>query len=74
MLELAILGSLKERPMHGYQLSRQLAEELGGLWRVSFGSLYPTLRRLERDGAVTADAVTGARRRKTVYRLSLIHI
>jgi DNA-binding PadR family transcriptional regulator len=70
MLELAILGSLKERPMHGYQLSRQLAEELGGLWRVSFGSLYPTLRRLERDGAVTADAVTGAGRRKTVYRIT----
>jgi DNA-binding PadR family transcriptional regulator len=70
MLELAILGSLKERPMHGYQLSRQLADELGGLWRVSFGSLYPTLRRLERDGAVKADAPTGAGRRKTVYRIT----
>jgi DNA-binding PadR family transcriptional regulator len=70
MLELAILGSLKERPMHGYQLSRQLADDLGGLWRVSFGSLYPTLRRLERDGAVKADAQTGAGRRKTVYRIT----
>ncbi len=70
MLELAILGSLKDRPMHGYQLSRQLADDLGGLWRVSFGSLYPTLRRLERDGAVEAEAPTGGGRRKTVYRIT----
>ena len=50
MLELAILGLLKEQPMHGYQLSRELGDSLGGFWRVSYGSLYPTLRRLERDG------------------------
>src|SRR6266545_4799832 len=52
MLELAILGLLKERSMHGYQLSKRLTDTLGGFWRVSYGSLYPTLRRLERDGAV----------------------
>src|SRR6266576_3815907 len=46
MLELAILGLLKERPMHGYQLSRELTGQLGGLWKVSYGSLYPTLKRL----------------------------
>ncbi|MGE5225673.1 MAG: PadR family transcriptional regulator [Planctomycetaceae bacterium] len=71
MLELAILGLLKERPMHGYQLSRELSEQLGGLRRVSYGSLYPTLRRLERDGAVeaTGSGATGGRR-KTVYRIT----
>jgi DNA-binding PadR family transcriptional regulator len=71
MLELAILGLLKERPMHGYQLSRELSEQLGGLRRVSYGSLYPTLRRLERDGAVeaTGPGATGGRR-KTVYRIT----
>ena len=71
MLELAILGLLKERPMHGYQLSRELSEQLGGLRRVSYGSLYPTLRRLERDGAVeaTGPGASGGRR-KTVYRIT----
>ena len=69
MIELAILGLLKERPMHGYQLSRELSEQLGGLWRVSFGSLYPSLRRLERQGAITSEAGTGARR-KTVYAIT----
>jgi DNA-binding PadR family transcriptional regulator len=69
MIELAILGLLKERPMHGYQLSRELSDQLGGLWRVSFGSLYPSLRRLERQGAITSEAGTGARR-KTVYAIT----
>ena len=71
MIELAVLGLLKERPMHGYQLSRELGESLGGLWRVSYGSLYPTLRRLERDGAIESEAgdERGARRKK-VYRIT----
>ena len=30
MLELAILGLLKERSMHGYQLSKRLTDSLGG--------------------------------------------
>ena len=71
MLELAILGLLKQQPMHGYQLSRELGESLGGFWRVSYGSLYPTLRRLERDGLVAS--VTGeptGGRRKTVYSIT----
>ena len=71
MLELAILGLLKERPMHGYQLSRELGESLGGFWRVSYGSLYPTLRRLEREGAVEAQVDAEARsRRKTTYAIT----
>lgn len=72
MLELAILGLLKEQPMHGYQLSRELGESLGGFWRVSYGSLYPTLRRLERAGEVEAVASeeTTVGRRKQVYRIT----
>jgi DNA-binding PadR family transcriptional regulator len=73
MIELAILGLLKDRPMHGYQLSRELAEQLGGLWKVSYGSLYPSLRRLERQGAVepvTGTTAGGGGRRKTVYRIT----
>src|SRR5438445_3378184 len=72
MLELAILGLLKEQPMHGYQLSRELGEALGGFWRVSYGSLYPTLRRLEAAGAVESIPGNGenAGRRKNVYRIT----
>jgi DNA-binding PadR family transcriptional regulator len=71
MLELAILGLLKEQTMHGYQLSKRLADTLGAFWKVSYGSLYPALKRLEREGAVESvfprDEVG---RRKNVYRVT----
>jgi DNA-binding PadR family transcriptional regulator len=52
VLELAILGLLKEQPLHGYELKKRLGDTLGSLWGISYGSLYPALRRLERDGAI----------------------
>lgn len=54
MLELAVLGLLSEQPLHGYELKKRLSETLGPLWGISFGSLYPALRRLERSGAIEA--------------------
>jgi DNA-binding PadR family transcriptional regulator len=71
MLELAILGLLKERSMHGYQLSKRLTDTLGGFWRVSYGSLYPSLKRLEKQGAVEqVFDVQEVGRRKNVYRIT----
>jgi DNA-binding PadR family transcriptional regulator len=52
MLELAILGLLKEQDLHGYELKKRLVERLGFVSGVSFGSLYPALARLESAGAV----------------------
>ena len=51
MLELAVLGLLKEKSMHGYELKKRLDEQLGHFWRISYGSLYPSLKRLAADGA-----------------------
>ncbi|MGI8574489.1 MAG: PadR family transcriptional regulator [Egibacteraceae bacterium] len=71
MLELAILGLLKERSMHGYELKKQLGVRLGFFWTVSFGSLYPTLKKLERRGAVEKIfPVPQTSRRKQVYRIT----
>ena len=52
MVELPVLGLLKDRAMHGYELRKQLGAMLGPFWQVSWGSLYPTLRRLAKEGAV----------------------
>ena len=54
MLELAILGLLKEQELHGYELKKRLSAALGPFSSVSFGSLYPALARLEAAGAVKA--------------------
>jgi DNA-binding PadR family transcriptional regulator len=54
MLELAILGLLQESPMHGYELRKELATKLGAIRAaISYGTLYPTLRRLQSVGWIT---------------------
>lgn len=58
VLDLAILGLLKEQPLHGYELKKRVTETLGFVSGVSFGSLYPALRRLEDNGAI--QSVDGA--------------
>ena len=80
MLEFAILGLLQQAPMHGYELRKELAQVLGGLRSISFGSLYPALKRLLAAGYIATDdlepqlpaeapPLTG-RRGKVVYRIT----
>lgn len=45
-----LLAALNRRSMHGYELRRQLADELGPEWNVNYGQVYSTLERLVRDG------------------------
>jgi len=76
MLEIAVLGLLNESPMHGYELRKRLHDLLGSFRAFSYGSLYPTLRRLSEAGWITEEAPLGAldgarsRRGKRVYRLT----
>jgi DNA-binding PadR family transcriptional regulator len=80
VLDLAILGLLHESPMHGYELRKQLATKLGAIRSViSYGSLYPTLRRLQTSGWITesAEAVADAevppltsKRGRVVYKIT----
>ncbi|HEX4979803.1 MAG TPA: PadR family transcriptional regulator [Acidimicrobiales bacterium] len=60
MLELAILGLLKEQELHGYELKKRLGETLGPFSGASFGSLYPALRRLEAAGSIAASETVAA--------------
>jgi DNA-binding PadR family transcriptional regulator len=54
VLEFAILGLLQETAMHGYELRKELATKLGAIRAaISYGSLYPTLRRLQADGLIS---------------------
>ena len=43
----ALLSLLADKPMHGYDLIRELEQRSGGAWRPSPGSIYPTLQLLE---------------------------
>ena len=76
--QLAILGLLADSPMHGYELRQKLSTTLGSLRVFSYGSLYPTLRRLQAAGELTSDPVEidadavplTSKRSRVVYRLT----
>jgi DNA-binding PadR family transcriptional regulator len=71
VLELAVLGLLKERSMHGYQLKKSLSDTLGPFWQVSYGALYPALKRLRLQGSVEqVYPKTQVGRRRNVYRIT----
>jgi DNA-binding PadR family transcriptional regulator len=52
VLETAILGFLADSDLHGYELKKRIAELVAPWSRVSFGSLYPALTRLEKAGLI----------------------
>ena len=79
MLELAILGLLLEAPMHGYELRKQLATKLGAFRAaISYGPLYPTLRRMKLDGWITEETPAtdtqppplASKRGRVVYKIT----
>ena len=55
-LELAVLGLLHEAPLHGYELRKRLNAVLGWGRVLSYGSLYPALKKLLRAGMIAEDA------------------
>src|SRR4030088_1674344 len=70
---LGVLGLLRERPMHPYEMQRQMhvrhTDELLALKR---GSLYHAINQLQRDGLIESVETTRAGRwpERTVYRLT----
>jgi DNA-binding PadR family transcriptional regulator len=80
ILEFAVLGLLRESPMHGYELRKRLNTSLGVFRAFSYGTLYPCLKSLlangwlmEEPGSAPEDALAASlagRRAKIVYRLT----
>ncbi len=72
-LDLAVLGLLQESPLHGYELRKRLNLLFGWTRLLSYGSLYPALKRMLRAGWITeATAGPGAvsRRQRIVYQIT----
>ena len=70
-LHMLILKTLALEPMHGYGIGVRLEQISRGVFQVNAGSLFPALRRLERDGLISGEwRVTENNRRAKYYRLT----
>lgn len=70
-LDLLILRTLRDDPLHGYAVGKILRDRSEGVLDVDEGALYPALHRLERQGLATAEwGRTETNRRARFYRLT----
>ena len=70
-LDVLILRTLSWEPMHGYAVSRWIRERTKNRIVVQDAALYKALRRLENDGAITAEwGWSEQNRRARYYRLT----
>ena len=54
-LDLLILRTLSEGPMHGWGISQRIQQVSRDVLQVNQGSLYPALHRLEQQGVIEAE-------------------
>ena len=52
--DISLLGFLSVKPMHGYELHKQVTDlsGFGIVWNIKIGKLYAMLNRLEKDGFI----------------------
>src|ERR1700709_1506313 len=58
----AVLALLADRPMHGYEMIKEIEERSEGAWTPSAGSIYPMLQLLEDEGLIRGEDADGKRR------------
>jgi len=70
-LEMMILRTLKQQPLHGYALAQHIKRVSDDLLQIEEGSLYPALQRLLKAELVKAEwGVSTTNRRVRIYRLT----
>lgn len=68
-LPILILGILKETPLHGYAICREIRTRGKGELNLREGTLYPILYRLERQGHIKSSWETApSGKQRKVYR------
>jgi DNA-binding PadR family transcriptional regulator len=69
-LDLILLSTLERGPAYGYLIVSQLDQDSEGRLRLSDGTIYPALHRLERAQRLTSFFEVSAGRRRRVYRIT----
>ena len=66
-LDLLLLKILALEPMHGWAISQRLNQVSDDVLRVSDGSLYPALHKLEQEGWIAAEWKTSELGRRAKF-------
>ena len=64
----ALLGMLTMGETSGYELKQRIEWSIGNFWSESYGQIYLTLKRLEREGLVVSSP--GGRAGQKIYAIT----
>ncbi len=69
---LVILGLLRERPLHGYEIKQIIEEHMGDWTNIAFGSIYFALAKLAEEGHVEQVGISqeGRRPSRMIYQIT----
>jgi PadR family transcriptional regulator PadR len=65
-----VLAVLRERPLHGYAIAREIERRSDQALRCKEGTLYPALHALEREGLIEGEWREENGRERKVYLLT----
>jgi len=68
-LDMLVLKTLALEPLHGYGIGIRIEQISGGAFQVNAGSLFPALRRLERDALIKGEWRASEHNRRAKYYL-----
>lgn len=66
MIEHVIVGMLLQGKMSGYDLKKVIEQSIGVFYKISYGSLYPALKRMTERGWINEEE-TGNSKNKKLY-------
>lgn len=70
-IEHSILAVISFRPSTGYDIKSEFEHKAACLfWGISYGSLYPKLKKLEKEGFITTIELETGGRKKKLYELT----
>lgn len=69
-MDYVLLGLLSHESMTGYEMKKRLDSSLRFFWGGSYGSIYPTLNQLEKEGKVTKEDTSCNGRERISYSIT----
>ena len=68
MIDYIVLGMVQDEALTGYDIKKYIESGVGNFYKVSYGNLYPALKRLTSKEFVTMDAQPQGGRDKKYYK------
>jgi PadR family transcriptional regulator PadR len=67
LIDPIVLSTVSRLPIYGYKIIKELEQNTGGRLRLKAGTVYPSLRRLEKNGLIISGWMQATRQRARKY-------